>query len=100
MDSAWARHSQAKPKSGSSRSRIENFSRRAQISAKPIPADAQKATPAPSATTAAGYTYLKPHEAEFIEAVADHMVPLPVSSSFGTMWSTTASMKTASCGLK
>ena len=47
------------------------------------PAQAQKA-PEPPAPQAAGYTYLKPHEAAFIEAVVDHMVPKDELTGSGT----------------
>ena len=67
------------------------------------PALAQTGTPpaAGGATSAnAGYTYFKPHEAVFIEAVVDHMVPKDELTGSGTMWSATASMNSASCGLR
>jgi gluconate 2-dehydrogenase gamma chain len=38
----------------------------------------------PAADSPAGYTYLKPAEAQFIEAVADHMIPKDELSGSGT----------------
>ena len=54
------------------------------------PAAAQEAKPAaaaPLATApgaAAGYTYMKPHEAAFVEAVVDHMIPKDELTGSGT----------------
>ena len=49
------------------------------------PAAAQDAKPAaPAAATNPGYTYLKPQEAAFVEAVVDHMVPKDELTGSGT----------------
>ena len=50
-------------------------------------AEAQQAPQAPAAapsTEGAGYTYLKPSEAAFVEAVVDHMIPQDELTSGGT----------------
>src|SRR5450631_1076071 len=40
--------------------------------------------PAPAHTEAAGYTYLKPSEQAFVEALADHMIPKDELTGSGT----------------
>ena len=55
----------------------------------PQAANAQAAAPAANSTPAAaaapaGYTYFTPHEAAFIEAVVDHMIPADALSPKGT----------------
>src|SRR5215468_4580835 len=53
----------------------------------PVAADAQTAAhaaPAPHAEEAAGYTYLKPVEQAFVEAVVDHMIPKDELTGSGT----------------
>ena len=45
---------------------------------------AQAATPTSAAAQSAGYTYLKPQEVLFVEAVVDHMVPKDELTPSGT----------------
>lgn len=48
----------------------------------PVPAAPAPATPAPGAP--AGYTFLRPDEASFVEALVDHMVPADDLTPSGT----------------
>jgi gluconate 2-dehydrogenase gamma chain len=51
------------------------------------PAEAQTAAPNPGSSpplNAAGYTYLKPDEVEFVEALVDHMIPKDELTGSGT----------------
>jgi gluconate 2-dehydrogenase gamma chain len=48
------------------------------------PAQAQAPQPAAAAAEPPGYTYLKPNEAGFVEAVVDHMIPKDELTGSGT----------------
>jgi gluconate 2-dehydrogenase gamma chain len=49
-----------------------------------VPANAQTPTPEPTPPQPTGYTYLKPQEVPFVEAVVDHMVPADELTPSGT----------------
>jgi gluconate 2-dehydrogenase gamma chain len=50
----------------------------------PVPAQTAVLAAAPTAVEPAGYAYLKPAEAEFVEALVDHMVPADELTGRGT----------------
>src|SRR3954447_13483314 len=48
------------------------------------PANAQVSSVQPTAKQSSGYTFLRPQEAEFVEAVVDHMIPQDELTPSGT----------------